>query len=173
MTNYIDSKLYRVVLSASSDGFKTEIDLARHIRSQEAEEFKYVRKGEERISSEDTIREYVAFARDIKLLSPSLEATIDKVQIVNVTNFNNWMADCLLTFAKENGFEMADLKSTVFDLIRSKNKLPTTRNIHVQLGLGIREKKFYWCLRLLSLVRPTILSVFRGLLWIPSGTIKI
>lgn len=173
MAATIDKKLYRVVLSARSDRFKTELDVAKHIESQKAEEFKYVRNGEERICSASTIRAYVIFAKEIKLLSESLDPMIDKTQIVNTTNFNNWVADSLLAFAKENRFELSELKRVVTDLVKTQDELPTSQNIYKQLGLKISVKSFYWCLCLLFLLRPATLTIFRKWLWIPAETIKI
>ena len=63
-------------------------------KKNDPNQFRYKYKGKNRVASANTIVDYVIFAKDIGLLSESLEPSIDKKDIKVELNQQNWMAVC-------------------------------------------------------------------------------
>lgn len=175
----IDRKLHRIVAEADPDKHATAVSIARSLVSQRAPAFSYQRNGRTEHAGENTIAQYVVFAKKIGMLDGDLSPTRTKSEVRSLDNFQSWLSDLAIQFLDQNSASLDDIERITRQLLdQSPRRLPTIDNIHAAIQnppgksgahpnvLGKEDLRL--SLKVVALLRPKALRlVSRRLVIVP------
>jgi len=151
----VDRKLHLVVLEASPGRFTSLIGLARSIEQSKLAEFSYRRSDRTEFANAETIRVYVAFAREIGILDENLGPTRPKAQVRSLDNFQAWLSDLVGRYLDDHGSSQQQIADAVRHLLSaSPAELPSQEKVRVSLSSPLPPLDFRMCLRIMALLRP-------------------
>lgn len=169
LENDISDKLYVIVSTAKAVSYKNGVLLAEAVTKLKDDAFAYIRNNKTQYCEIETVREYIAYARELKILLDELKPPTE-MTARSKKGFKPWLGDVLLKYFEDNNLDLdTKVKKATLDLIDSK-KLPTTENLYTQLAPSITEKHFKWSLTCIQSVRPLTISVCRKWIWVPNNT---
>jgi len=163
------NKLHRVAMSSDGNKFKTRTSLAAFIANKKFVEFSYNRSGKTQFCNAERVGQYVSFAHDIGLLNDALDCIVAKNTVKSFVPFSKLVADRAMSYAETAGAKPSVLKDAVNKIVKSRF-LPTTDKLYEEISTTLTKQSLRWVLLLLSHLKPKALRLFRGWLWIPSGT---
>jgi hypothetical protein len=166
MANDIVDKIYVLVEEAKKTKHDSSIVFSETIARRKLEEFSYYREGKIRYCDWPTIREYIAFSKDINALTDDL-STSPALSYKTKIGFKTRISDIILEYFKTKGISISTLQTQTVNLIDAR-KLPTTEILFQSIKADISEKHFRWALTLMQSVSPLTLDVCRKWIWVPA-----
>lgn len=156
----IDRKLHRAVLEAAPGRYASLIALARAIETGRFQEFSYRRDEQYQFANAETIRFYIAFAREIGLLNEDLGATRPKSQIRTLDGFQQWLSDRVAQYLINRGASPTQITGAVRNLLNATPaELPSQDRVRRRLTNPPAPADFRACLKILALFRPNVLGL--------------
>jgi len=169
----IDRKLHRVVLQCDPEQFNSLIALARSISYAQYPEFSYQRSDQTEYTSAETIRSYVAFARQIGLLDNDLGSTRNKSDIRALERFQQWLGDRVSQYLIDVGCPPATTGGVVQRLLTSNpSLLPSQENVRTLLKNPPSQFDFRLCLKVVARLRPSVLKLVSRRVILMPGVFK-
>lgn len=156
----IDRKLHCVVLHSSAGQFNSLIALARSISNARRTEFSYQRDDKTEYAGAESIRSYVAFAREIGLLDKDLGPTRNISDITELENFQRWLSDQVAQYMDRVGCPPAKVSEKIKLLLgRSPSVIPSQENVRSLFEDPPSQFDFRMCLKVTARFRPSVLKL--------------
>ena len=132
MTNEITNKLYVIIEEAKRQKFDNAIKFANSIADKKREEFSYLRSNKVEYCDWTTVREYIYFARDIKIINNDLTVP-STATFRSQVGFNAWLGATLIDYLEANNLSNRELQEASLNLINDRT-LPTSEKLYESLS---------------------------------------